>query len=135
VTAEQQVVVVFDVEAPDLLTAGLAVSHVLSAVPGRAPMFGMPSVRLASWWMPEEPLRSEVCGNDRDPGRLVFDRPEQSRGEQLDAIMRDLDSTTAAWAADGHPYNGPVAEAREAAFNRLRDWNRSFLSAQIGAQS
>lgn len=44
-------------------------------------------------------------------------------GEELDAIMDDLDRTTAAWAAAGHRYDTPEHEAREAVFLRLRDWN------------
>lgn len=44
-------------------------------------------------------------------------------GEQLDAIMRDLDATTKAWAAAGHGYGTPEAEAREAVFARLKAWN------------
>lgn len=42
---------------------------------------------------------------------------------ELDAITRDLDTTTAAWAAVGHPFDGPEHEAREAVFARLRAWN------------
>lgn len=37
--------------------------------------------------------------------------------------MRDLDATTAAWAAAGHGYDTPEYEAREAVFARLRAWN------------
>jgi hypothetical protein len=44
-------------------------------------------------------------------------------GQQLDDIMRRLDSTTVAWAAAGHPDAGPVFEAREAVFLDLREWN------------
>ena len=44
-------------------------------------------------------------------------------GQQLDAIMRDLDATGAAWEAAGYPFDGPEAEAREAVFARLRAWN------------
>lgn len=44
-------------------------------------------------------------------------------GEQLDAIMRDLDATGAAWKAAGYVYGGPEWEAREAVFTRLREWN------------
>ena len=45
-------------------------------------------------------------------------------GQQLDAIMRDLDRTTAAWVAAGYGYDTPEAEAREAVFARLKEWNR-----------
>lgn len=44
-------------------------------------------------------------------------------GEQLDAIMRDLDATGAAWEAAGYGYGTPEDEAREAVFERLRKWN------------
>jgi len=44
-------------------------------------------------------------------------------GEELDAIMRDLDATTKAWAAAGHKYDGPEDQAREAVFARLKVWN------------
>jgi hypothetical protein len=47
----------------------------------------------------------------------------QTAGEQLDAIMCDLDRTSAAWVAAGYPFDGPVADAREAAFARLAEWN------------
>lgn len=46
-------------------------------------------------------------------------------GEELDAIMRDLDATTKAWVAAGHKYDGPEAEAREAVFARLKAWNKA----------
>lgn len=45
-------------------------------------------------------------------------------GQQIDAIMNDLDATTKAWAAAGHRYTGPEWEAREAVFARLKEWNR-----------
>lgn len=49
---------------------------------------------------------------------------EQSNaGSELDAIMRDLDEATAAWATAGHGYGTPEDEAREAVFARLREWN------------
>lgn len=48
-----------------------------------------------------------------------------SRGEQLDAIARDLDATGAAWQAAGYPSDGPEFEAREAVFRRLRAWNEA----------
>jgi hypothetical protein len=44
-------------------------------------------------------------------------------GQQLDAIMRDLDTTTKAWAAAGYGYDTPEDEAREAVFARLKAWN------------
>jgi hypothetical protein len=49
-------------------------------------------------------------------------------GEQLDAIMRDLDTTTAAWAAAGHGYDTAEAEAREAVFQRLKAWNAEWAA-------
>jgi hypothetical protein len=48
----------------------------------------------------------------------------QTAGEQLDAIMRDLDRTGAAWKAAGYGYGTPEDEAREAVFARLAEWNR-----------
>lgn len=45
-------------------------------------------------------------------------------GAQLDAIMRDLDRTSAAWVAAGYGYDTPEYEAREAVFAQLREWNR-----------
>jgi hypothetical protein len=42
---------------------------------------------------------------------------------QLAAISRDLDTTGEAWQAAGYPWDGPVWEAREAVFARLRQWN------------
>jgi len=50
--------------------------------------------------------------------------PEPNAGQELGAIMRDLDETTAAWAAAGYGYGTPEDEAREAVFARLREWNR-----------
>ena len=47
-----------------------------------------------------------------------------SAGEQLDAIMRDLDDTSAAWVAAGYGYDTPEYEAREGVFARLKEWNR-----------
>lgn len=49
----------------------------------------------------------------------------KSAGEEIDAIMRDLDATTNAWAAAGHPWTGPEVEAREAVFGRLKAWNQA----------
>lgn len=46
-----------------------------------------------------------------------------SAGEQLDEIMRAMDQATDAWVAAGHPFTGPEADAREAVFARLRQWN------------
>lgn len=48
---------------------------------------------------------------------------QASAGQQLDAIMRDLDETTAAWVAAGYGYDTPEHEAREAVFARLKAWN------------
>lgn len=42
---------------------------------------------------------------------------------ELDAIMRDLDATGAAWEAAGYGYGTPEDQAREAVFARLRAWN------------
>jgi hypothetical protein len=49
--------------------------------------------------------------------------PKPNAGEELDAIMRDMDETTAAWAAAGRRFDGPEFEAREAVFARLKAWN------------
>lgn len=43
--------------------------------------------------------------------------------DELDAIMRDLDTTTEEWAAAGHPSVGAEVDAREAVFLRLHEWN------------
>lgn len=43
--------------------------------------------------------------------------------DQLGEIMRDLDSTTAAWVVAGYGLGTPEDEAREAVFARLREWN------------
>lgn len=50
-------------------------------------------------------------------------------GERLDAIMRDLDATTAAWVAAGYGYDTPEHEAREAVFARLKAWNEARTTA------
>lgn len=47
----------------------------------------------------------------------------KTAGEELDAIMRDLDATGAAWVASGYGYGSPEDQAREAVFVRLRQWN------------
>lgn len=47
-------------------------------------------------------------------------------GQQLHAIMRDLDATTAAWVAAGYGYGTPEDEAREAVFARLNAWNDEY---------
>jgi hypothetical protein len=47
-------------------------------------------------------------------------------GEQIAAIMRDLDTTTAAWVAAGYGYDTAEWEAREAVFARLKEWNRRY---------
>lgn len=44
-------------------------------------------------------------------------------GEELDAIMRDLDETGKAWVKAGYGYDTPEWEAREAVFARLKAWN------------
>lgn len=46
-------------------------------------------------------------------------------GEQLDAIMRDLDRTGEAWEAAGYPDDGEEWDAREAVYARLREWNEA----------
>lgn len=51
--------------------------------------------------------------------------PAPNAGQELEAIMRDLDATGKAWAAAGHPWDGPEADAREAVFVRLRRWNEA----------
>jgi len=48
-----------------------------------------------------------------------------SAGQELDAIMRDLDATTKAWATAGRKFDGPEHEAREAVFARLKAWNKA----------
>ncbi len=52
----------------------------------------------------------------------VEDQP-QSAGQQLDAIMRDMDEATNAWVDAGYGLGTPEDEAREAVFVRLREWN------------
>lgn len=56
-----------------------------------------------------------------DPGPVAI----SGTASELDAIMHDLDETTNAWAAAGHRYDGPEAEAREAVFARLKAWNKA----------
>lgn len=63
--------------------------------------------------------------------QLLAERRAMSAGEELDAIMRDLDRTTAAWAAAGHGYGTPEDDAREAVFARLKAWNTAH-SADVG---
>lgn len=48
---------------------------------------------------------------------------QTTAGAELDAIMRDMESTTAAWSASGYHYGTPEDEAREAVFARLHAWN------------
>jgi hypothetical protein len=48
---------------------------------------------------------------------------QPSRGEQLDDIRRRLTAATDRWAAAGHPFDGPIADARETVFADLRVWN------------
>lgn len=58
------------------------------------------------------------------PGILTLATDQrQTAGEELDGIMRDLDSTGAAWVAAGYRFEGPEFEAREAVFARLKTWN------------
>lgn len=56
-------------------------------------------------------------------GMTTTDAP--NRGQQLQAIMADLDRTGDAWVAAGYPFDGPEADAREAVFARLREWNEA----------
>ena len=58
------------------------------------------------------------------PAMVGVMTPKPNAGQQLDAIMDDLDTTTKAWAASGHGYDTPEAEAREAVFARLKAWNQ-----------
>jgi hypothetical protein len=51
---------------------------------------------------------------------------EQTAGEQLIEIMRDLERTGAAHAAAGYGHGTPEDEAREAAYARLDEWNRRY---------
>lgn len=60
-----------------------------------------------------------------DPNDTATARRHRSAGEQLDGILRDLDRTTAEWVAAGYPFEGPVFDAREAVFARLKEWNRA----------
>lgn len=48
-------------------------------------------------------------------------------GEQLDAIMRDLDAAGAAWEAAGYGYGTPEDIARGAVFARLEAWNEAHV--------
>jgi hypothetical protein len=54
---------------------------------------------------------------------MTTTQPTETAGQQLDGIMRDMTAATDAWAAAGYPFDGPVADAREAVFARLRRWN------------
>jgi hypothetical protein len=47
----------------------------------------------------------------------------ETAGERLDAIMRDLGAAGDAWVKAGYPYEGPEFEARETVFLRLRKFN------------
>lgn len=58
------------------------------------------------------------------------ERPAVNAGQELDAIMVDLDATTSAWVAAGYPWDGPVVDAREAVFARLRAWNMAREEGQ-----
>jgi hypothetical protein len=71
---EHQVVVVFDVTAADLIQAGELVRDVLVdlRIVGMADLTDRLQ-RIDSWWMPEEPLRSQVDRNDNTPMTLVPD--------------------------------------------------------------
>ena len=50
-------------------------------------------------------------------------------GEELAAILHDLDATGIAWAASGYGYGTPEDEAREAVFARLHAWNEAHARA------
>jgi hypothetical protein len=65
---EHQVVVVFDVTAADLIQAGRQIASFLKQNTTRGQTLG-----IESWWMPEEPLRSQVDGNDNAAMTLVPD--------------------------------------------------------------
>lgn len=52
-----------------------------------------------------------------------------SLGDELAAIMHDLDRTSAAWVAAGGGLGTPEDEAREAVFARLEEWNKKAASA------
>jgi hypothetical protein len=47
-----------------------------------------------------------------------------TRGEELDAIMQEIDRTTAEWAEAGYP-EGRLTANREYAFWRLHLWNHA----------
>lgn len=44
---------------------------------------------------------------------------------ELDAIIRDLDATSAAWVAVDYARPSPEDDAREAVFARLHAWNEA----------
>lgn len=67
---EHQVVVVFDVTTHDVLNAGRLVADLLHGAPGYTDGL-MPDARVESWWMPEEPLRSQVDRNDNTAMHLT----------------------------------------------------------------
>jgi hypothetical protein len=51
--------------------------------------------------------------------------PVTGSAAELDAIIADLDATSAAWVAAGYGYGTPEFEAREAVFARLHAWNEA----------
>lgn len=53
-----------------------------------------------------------------------------SMGEQIDAICGRLDESKAAWVAAGRPSSGPEADAQNAVFADLREWNRKAAQAR-----
>lgn len=61
--------------------------------------------------------------------------PEPTLGQQLDDLMQRMDAATKAWAEAGHPFEGPVAEAREAVFVDLRAFNERCAAAGYGPAS
>jgi hypothetical protein len=77
---EHQVVVVFDVTATDILSAGRAVVGLINGTRDRY-VRDSGAGQIESWWMPEEPLRSQVDRNDNTPMHLVPDEPPATCSE------------------------------------------------------
>ena len=50
---------------------------------------------------------------------------------ELDAIIADLDATSAAWVAAGYGYDTPEHDAREAVFARLHAWNEARVQGRF----
>lgn len=51
---------------------------------------------------------------------------EPNAGQELAAIMADMDAATNAWVDTGYGLYSPEYEAREAVFARLQEWNRRY---------